>query len=119
MDEETIPQAETIPTPPPSKPKKARKPKAKKAPKPKKPKAARKAQPKTKRKAKSATTKAKIKSMPSKGGAGRVPGQHIMSVHVPLEILKRLDKAVAARKKGGKPGASRSAFAILAIGRMV
>ena len=40
---------------------------------------------------------------------------HIMSVHVPLPILVKLDKKIAQLAKAGKPGASRSGFALMAI----
>jgi hypothetical protein len=40
---------------------------------------------------------------------------HVMSVHIPLSLLKRLDAKCAAAKKAGKSPDNRSAFAVQAI----
>jgi hypothetical protein len=40
---------------------------------------------------------------------------HVMSVHMPLSLLKRLDAKCAAAKKAGKSPDNRSAFAVQAI----
>lgn len=44
---------------------------------------------------------------------------HIMSVHVPLPLLRKLDAAVQKNEKSGKKGASRSEFAVAAIQRLL
>ena len=57
-------------------------------------------------------TKRKAKA---KTGADRRTGEWIMSVHIPLALLKKLDAKVKSLAKAGKDGASRSAFCVLAL----
>jgi len=66
-----------------------------------------------------ATSARKTRKRASKTGADRKPGEHIMSVHIPVSLLKKLDQRVKMNLNQGKPGASRGAFAVLAIARLV
>ena len=68
--------------------------------------------PGTKRPTTKRPTKRKAKA---KTGADRRPGEWIMSVHIPMALLKKLDAKVKALAKAGKDGASRSAFCVLAL----
>lgn len=51
----------------------------------------------------------------AKHGAGRREGEWIMSVHIPIPLMKKLDAKIKALAKAGKEGASRSAFCVLAL----
>ena len=75
-----------------------------------KPKAKAKAAPKRK------AAKAKVKR--AKTGADRVPGQHIMSVHIPVGMMAKMDRKIAGLVRSGKmTRATRSGYIVNVIAR--
>lgn len=80
-----------------------------------------KAAAKPKRKAARKTAKAKPAAAKRRSpkGAGRVPGQHIMSVHIDLKVMSKLDKMIASNRRTGKGPTSRSAAAVAGIERIL
>ena len=76
--------------------------------------------PATKRPAAKKPAKARPKAAKkSPKGAGRNPKEWIMSVHIPMPLLAKLDRLIARLHKGENRGASRSSLAVSAISRLV
>ena len=76
--------------------------------------------PATKRPAAKKPAKARPKAAKkSPKGAGRNPKEWIMSVHIPMPLLAKLDKLIARLKQGENRGASRSSLAVSAIAKLV
>ena len=81
--------------------------------------------PTTAAKAKPTKRSAAGKRKPSKTGAGRKPKEWIMSVHIPMPLLAKLDKMADNLNKGRKAGdgkgrlAGRSSLAVSAIAKLV
>ena len=107
---EAIETSETIPAPKPAaKPKKKRASVATGA----KRKAAKKP---AKKPAKRSKVKATRKA--AKTGADRVPGQHIMSVHIPVGMMAKMDRKIAGLVRSGKmTRATRSGYIVNVIAR--
>ena len=94
--------------------KKAPKPTAKKTPRSKR--ATKRPAAKTKPKTRKPATRSKRLS---RKGAGRNPKEWIMSVHIPMPLLAKLDRLIARLKQGENRGASRSSLAVSAIAKLV
>ena len=76
--------------------------------------------PATKRPAAKKPAKAKPKAAKkSPKGAGRNPREWIMSVHIPMPLLAKLDRLITRLHKGENRGASRSSLAVSAIAKLV
>ena len=80
--------------------------------------------PDSKRLSKKPAAKKPAKAKPkaakkSPKGAGRNPKEWIMSVHIPMPLLAKLDRLIARLHKGENRGASRSSLAVSAISKLV